>query len=510
MELLKVLIVDDEPPAVENLCLMIPWETYGFQVVATAGNGKRALELYDEFWPDIIMTDIRMPVMDGIALIREIQNRSSRLVKFVLLTAYKEFAYVKDAMQLGVKDYLLKHEINAENLTEVLGRFRQEILREREERRIVNRHGIRSFFNTVLSKAKPEDHIMPFPDVGNLIAVFVVQKNFSQLCPEWYAIQYEQEARLARIGATYHGSLHYAETAELSQRHWVLLFSEVDCLSRNVQKKELYQFADRLLSELQTKTESRYAVLIDQVRDYRQHTKEPFLLLNEFLHFLGSSSGILLRKSIFFSDDLCQPIVGEDEKKRTEKGKTLLRMLSEAQESRDSDQVSSVLQELFDLANQTPYSPPFCSSVIRPILEAAGDAQTPSDFTDADSLPEYLIQRVLSSVQGSKKYGYSNTINRAIQYLEENYAQDIGAEEIAAQVMMTANHFSQRFKKETGMTVLNYLTDIRMRHAKDLLLNGNYKVYEVAELVGYKTSQYFSKIFSRNVGMMPLEYKEKH
>ena len=75
---------------------------------------------------------------------------------------------------------------------------------------------------------------------------------------------------------------------------------------------------------------------------------------------------------------------------------------------------------------------------------------------------------------------------------------------------MTANHFSQRFKKETGVTVLNYLTDIRMRPAKELLLTGNYKVYEVAERVGYKTSQYFSKIFSRNVGVMPLEYKENN
>lgn len=510
MELLKVMIVDDEPPAVENLCLMIPWEDYGFQVVATAGNGKRALELYDTVCPDIVMTDIRMPMMDGITLIREIQNRSNRLVKFVLLTAYKEFAYVKDAMQLGVKDYLLKHEINKENLTEVLGRFRKEFLREREERRIVSRHGIRSFFNAAFSETVPNRESQMLPDADSLIAVFVVQKDFSPLCPELFQTQCWQEARIEKIANAYQGPLHYAENAELSQRHWVVLFSAADCLSQSVQRKELHRFADGLISALEAETNAGYAVLVDQVRDYRQHDAETFVPLSKFLRFLGSPEGLLLHKSVFFSEEICQMASEEETARRKARGSELLSGLSVAQETRDQEQAQAVLQELLLLANRTPYSPSVCRMVIRPLLDGIGAPDVQTDSVDRDHVPEDLKQRFLSALQGTKKYGCSNTINRAIAYLEEHYPQDISTEEIAAQVGMTANHFSQRFKKETGVTVLNYLTEIRMRHAKELLLTGNYKVYEVAERVGYKTSQYFSKIFSRNVGVMPLEYKENH
>lgn len=509
MEYLKVLIVDDEPPAVENLCTMIDWEGHGFQVVATAGNGKKALELYDQFLPDIIMTDIRMPVMDGISLIDAIQKRSNRLVKFVLLTAYKEFGYVKEAMQLGVKDYLLKHEIHAESLVCVLDRFRQEILREREERMIVRRHEIRSFFNVAFSGVKSSEgsNIPPF-DTKNLIALFVVQKDTSLLYPEQDLEVYDQESILTQIGGQYMGPLQFKEAAALSQRNWVLLFSPLHCYSRSVQKKELYAFSDKLLFALRTQTGCRFAVLIDQTRDYQNPNYEAFLPLYRCLRFLGSLGGSLLRRAIFSGDTLYQYLMNPVNKEKKKHLEGLLEKLSSAKRQADNQQVVLLLQELFELINQEPICDSFLNLTAKRIMELVGEVEVPEAWR-SESIQECIQQKFLSSMQVSQKYGYSNTINRALQYLEEHYAEDIGVEEIAAQVNMTANHFSQRFKKEIGMTVLNYLTDIRMQKAKELLATGNYKVYEVAERVGYKTSQYFSKIFCRNVGMMPLEYKEK-
>ena len=122
-----------------------------------------------------------MPVMDGISLIDAIQKRSNRLVKFVLLTAYKEFAYAERGNATRVKDYLLKHEIHAESLVCVLDRFRQEILREREERMIVRRHEIRSFLMWLFGVKSSEGSNIPPFDTKNLIALFVVQKDTSLL-----------------------------------------------------------------------------------------------------------------------------------------------------------------------------------------------------------------------------------------------------------------------------------------------------------------------------------------
>ena len=107
--------------------------------------------------------------------------------------------------------------------------------------------------------------------------------------------------------------------------------------------------------------------------------------------------------------------------------------------------------------------------MIRPLLDGIGAPDVQTDSVDGDHVPEDLKQRFFVCLTGNQKIWVLNTINRAIAYLEEHYPQDISTEEIAAQVGMTANHFSQRFKKETGVTVLNYLTEIRMRHAKELL-----------------------------------------
>ena len=136
--------------------------------------------------------------------------------------------------------------------------------------------------------------------------MFVVQKDFSPLCPELFQTQCWQEARIEKIANAYQGPLHYAENAELSQRHWVVLFSAADCLSQSVQRKELHRFADGLISALEAETNAGYAVLVDQVRDYRQHDAETFVPLSKFLRFPGSPEGLLLHKSVFFSEEICQ------------------------------------------------------------------------------------------------------------------------------------------------------------------------------------------------------------
>lgn len=116
----KVLLVDDEPIILQSLKVAIPWDELGLEIAGEARNGEVALRLIEEKAPQIIISDIRMPVIDGIALMKEVLPRSSKLI-FIFISGYGEFEYARDALRLGAFDYLLK-PIDHDELTEMLTR----------------------------------------------------------------------------------------------------------------------------------------------------------------------------------------------------------------------------------------------------------------------------------------------------------------------------------------------------------------------------------------------------
>ncbi|HBR29267.1 MAG TPA: DNA-binding response regulator, partial [Firmicutes bacterium] len=131
--MLKVMIVDDEAIVRIGLKSMIDWESHGFQLVGEANDGQRALDLFQKNKPDLVITDLKMPVMDGLQLMRHLNELDARC-RVIVLSSYDEFSLVKEAMKLGAADYLLKLEMEPDQLVEVLSGFKSEILQEREEK----------------------------------------------------------------------------------------------------------------------------------------------------------------------------------------------------------------------------------------------------------------------------------------------------------------------------------------------------------------------------------------
>ena len=155
----NVLIADDEDIVLEDLKNLIPWTENGFEIIATATNGTRAFELFEKYNPQIVISDIKMPGMDGIELCKRILAKDPN-VKILLLTAYKDFNYVKDAISLGVSNYLLKHEINSQNLLSELDKIQKEISKEQ-----IQRHLIRNrFFKRIIEDNVVEESILEFKD----------------------------------------------------------------------------------------------------------------------------------------------------------------------------------------------------------------------------------------------------------------------------------------------------------------------------------------------------------
>ena len=136
MKKISVMIVDDEKLAIEDLSTIVDWDALGFEIVATACNGRQALGKFNQFRPQVVFTDIKMPYMDGIELIGRLRELDSQ-VKILMLTAYEDFSYAKSAIQFGITDYIIKSEINAQSFMEVLCKLRRAINTQDKDREIL-------------------------------------------------------------------------------------------------------------------------------------------------------------------------------------------------------------------------------------------------------------------------------------------------------------------------------------------------------------------------------------
>lgn len=154
---MKVLVVDDELPIRDEIRLM-GLEKYGYEIVGEATNGKAALELCERLQPDIVITDITMPVMDGLELIRQLQ-KTKPLIKYILLTCHEDFVYARQALQQGALDYIIKADISAEGIAGVLDRARGIIEKEREQARKLENEKRNGFSRYVMDDAAGDEEL---------------------------------------------------------------------------------------------------------------------------------------------------------------------------------------------------------------------------------------------------------------------------------------------------------------------------------------------------------------
>ena len=152
--LIPLMIVDDERLAIEDLSTIVDWNAYGFEIVATAFNGAQAFTKFMQLRPQLVITDIKMPIMDGIELIRRIRE-VDRQVPLLLLTAYADFSYARTAIQLGITDYIIKSEITAQSMAALLTKLRGSIEQQRQNRSILTGTMLEAFLPRRLRPARP-------------------------------------------------------------------------------------------------------------------------------------------------------------------------------------------------------------------------------------------------------------------------------------------------------------------------------------------------------------------
>jgi len=522
----QVMIVEDEFIVRYGIRSMIEWEKIGLQLTGEAANGKEALELMKAGLPDILITDIKMPVMDGIELIAEVR-RISPDIKIIILSNLEDFQYAKEAIKHGVSEYLIKSDMMPRD-------FEQALLKLKESARRGNaaNEGEPAFQPEPAHKEKFLVELIE----GTIRGAAEGSKKAGQLGMSQLHSAYLMHISLndSELGFTERLSLirHMLEQVWAEGGSSYEVFpdkqGEINVLFLGFVSEErpypagdmqkLRQWAEDFIQQL-SKPSGRLATIgiSSRIREWTD-VKEAYVQAvkaEKQKMFLGCGRAI-----IYGTDDMSMPAAKVEHLRISShqiqsmvyafQSKELTEYLEELFEQlaarRDVDLVQIISLELLMILTTLW---PDVSSDAQQVLELK--KQYFDELSRLETLEQnriWFIQAFDALVQHLILMYNSdrNSIIKATQYIQQYYHQEISLQSISTLVHLSKNYFANLFKKEVGESFLEYLTRIRIDKAKTLL-TGDLKAGDVGSLVGIQDPKYFSKVFKKITGVSPSEYR---
>ena len=491
--MLKVAIYDDEFIVIEGLRKMVDWSKYGMEVVGTAKDGHSALELFYAERPDIIFTDIRMPGIDGLEVVSKVLTEASE-TKCIVFSGFNEFEYVKKALKLGVLDYMQK-PITIPMIEEALQKIVLEIKKEKEvfelrTRWDENRQELLEKATLDLMLGNKETEAKWREYFGESEAKQVIGTTVIAYSGTRYPLENNDDFKVVPV---WNGSTHLLAIFHFKENLEVLTDQLITWTEHEVVTIGSGQTYEKITDITKSYREALHAIRYGECLEGKGWTRfeevgtnhkipENLSVQEEAVLFYmrtGNKEGLLeqLTRYIQWIDlKKLNPDIIESE---------LLKLVYLGME---------VVKETGEDITQTGYYP---QKEIR-------------ELTTKEKMIEWLFRQMemmIDLIIGSKKTHKHKAVEKAKNYIEKHYNQDITLQEVANVVDMNPNYFSLLFKEEIGLTYIKYLTKYRMEQAKIMLKEGR-KISEVSEEVGYLTYRHFSEVFKKYTGMTPRQFKE--
>lgn len=516
INLIKVLVADDELLVRIGLRTTIEWEENGFTIVGEAKNGKEAIELFDKFDADILITDIRMPVMDGLEVIKTIKEKKKDL-KSIILTHYDDFSYAQKAINLGASEFILKNNLSSDSLLLVLKKLSEELVPGKTS-------GVKSMTET--------DYL--YYALEKAILTNISKIDYESLVSIKTEGQYDPNYFVA------YGKICYSDDLEsdINNNEFFKNLSNIFVSTENV-KQAMMMIEDHLvyLYNIGFKTENHQKEQAEIVNILKRNIKQFF----DLDIFFGISSvgdkpldiprlvveGKKACERCFFSEDKVIHYDGRIEKIADENVKIKPDLIRKYINQSDLTNLYAYIDERFDKIygtyNKMGVRKLFIDFIsLAQIIyqekyaedEVVNDAKFRyiyfDKLVDFRAIREYVkdVYHFISEKNEDKSYSYY--ITKSIEYIKENYERNITLEEVAEYSQISKSYLSLLFKQETGINFSAFLTGYRVEKCKEYLRESHYKIYEIAERVGFDNPYYFSKVFKEKVGISCKEYQKKY
>lgn len=526
----KAMIVDDESFIVEGLKVLIDWNNMGFDICDVAYDGLSALSKILELKPHLVITDIKMPTITGLELMGKVKAVLPK-TQFLILSGYRDFEFAKEAIVKDAKGYLLK-PVNKEELLELLRQAKSDIeSMEYTEFEIAH-----------LQKKLAES--MPV----------LKEKHLWEIVNGYYNQKNDIIQRFEFLGI------------DSSFAQYVICLLELGDPNDNVAEKQLMFFAVRSIVEeiisgnndiiMFDSHSNRICIIFTFMSDEKIPDEQLTETLNQIIAavenylkikvFIGKSNTYrdiekmsvaykecekALKARLVFPYDTIISIeqINLDEFKfaypvKLESDMLSLLELGEMKAIEKFDEILRMMLNSHCLPDYIYYS---CINIISDIIKLIIPMGIPAELIlgpqeikiekilelrSIEELKLYvasIIEKAITQINKKRRKKIHSFINEVVQYIDNNYAENLTLEALAGKFHINSCYLSQLFKKETGRTFLEYLTYIRLTEAKRLLLNTDYKVYEIAAMVGYSSQRYFSDLFEKNMGCKPTVFKKE-
>lgn len=521
-QLIKVLIADDEQIMREGLRLTIDWESYGFSVIETASNGEKALRMCEEETPDLVITDIRMPVMDGLELTRELIARYPK-IKIIILSAYDDFKYAQKAISYGASEYLLKSELECDHLLTLALKMAQEIAADKRSQQEaqqlknqLNEH-LEELQNTLcwnllISPQYP-------PEIRDEIQRLDMTLSEKALILIHVFIDTEGPGMILEHAKYYSERIPSGYWMTSSPRHSIFIGNTAaDCLP----ERELSLEIDSLRKKIQQSVSNRFSIFYSPI-------------FSGFDHVYRNNEQIQKYSQLFlfyerYHQDHCVRFVPETERLPVSSILTKYLQLMECGQLTSAKAlihevcaslhehfyhpddvkellalICSILKEKAEgpenhVSERASSSPPRSPSDIRGFFQYSQLSALLNDF-------ERFEQELMPSIE-KNMYPYHAIVRKAIEYIHEHLGEEITLQSIAKEIYCSPTYLSQIFKEEARMNFSDYLVQARMKQAILLLTTTSLSIREIAEQVGIPNQSYFSRSFIRFTGVQPSKYRQ--
>ena len=541
--MLKIFLAEDEVIVRETIKRMIPWENLGFELVGEAADGEMALPLLIRQQPDLLITDIKMPFMDGLTLARLAKKEVPGL-KVVILSGYDDFNYAKQAINIGVEDYLLKpitKNALIERLTEIRSRYEDEKTQREyyekfhREMQAYEKNSSRDFFEVLVSGSLD---MMEVYKRAEKLGLDIVAESYNVLI---FTMNCNEDFSGQREGY----SSWEAESLEMLEKFFTghpfaMLF-----------RSNVFSYGVLIKGEKNSIRENT-RICVEEIRkifDRKEDNKEWFVAVGESVERLSQiqksyhsasrafSQRYLYDGKVLYYDEMLamekKDVTNDDSEYLQKVDVNALNptILQKFLSNGLLEETENFVQDYFYAIGQEPMeSVVFRSyvilnvrfSVLSFLKELGCDTKTlePEDTEEIlaesgrnmESTIAYAEKLVSQAIQlRDRNSGNKNRsiLKTAVDFIDQHYMEeDMSLNKAANVANVSANHFSALFSQNMGQTFIEYLTSLRMDKAKEYLRCTGMRSSEIAGEVGYKDAHYFSYLFKKTQGMTPSDYRK--
>ncbi len=525
----KVLIVEDEMLVRVGLKNSVDWSKFNMEVIADVANGLAGLSVYQKEKPDFVITDLKMPKMDGMEFISKIRENDKH-TRILILSCIEEFEMARKAMSYGVTEYILKLTMTNEDIERILGKVKTELDMQTAE--LIAKSGniqcenmakdgeLKDFlFYGLYSNEEFEAYVrktgLKISQTGLLLAIVEIDNYESIVSQLDDGNGHLIQRTILNVLNELLDRRGIGEAFAESNRRYIIILNLEETVSESIRHTKLYSILESVRSSMKIYFNVETSIGASAIQNNFSSLKEMYIqAVNALEHKFYFGNGL------FSYGNLKQTSSEINKYKQVvlafpfENGIYVREFIAEYEkkvhtifESVDKDRV--LIREAFC---------EFVCWIAEKILVLQAD--TADSIIDAcirikagESLEEITgiigdVFKYARSIYSNRK-SFSKEISAALSFIDENYFRDLSLSEIAGHVNLSSGYFSGLFKKELDMSFVEYLNNLRIEKAKELLVNTYLKAYEIAAKVGFGDETYFSRVFKKNTGISIQEYKKK-